>query len=126
MNEEMAIAAVEHVAAGLANAIQKEFSSPFGGVSAWSQWCAEDFFWVRLVGPLGGVTAIVTSAADAEKPVARVVVTDFSDDSSAAQAREVERVARVVAANPAVAGVESDSEWCQSFLAVISPEGADL
>lgn len=125
MDEETAIAAVEHVAAGLTDALRREYSSPFGGVSAWSQWCAEDFFWARLMGPAGQVTVIVTSAADAEVPAARVVVTDFAGDSSAASLREVERVARVVAANPAVVDVEPDTEWRQSFLANISSEGAD-
>lgn len=125
MDEKMAIEAVERVAAGLAAALQEEYSSPFGGVNAWSQWCAEDFFWVRLAGSAGCVTVLVTSAADAEELAARVVVTDFTKDSSAAQVREVERVARVVAANPAVADVEPDGEWRQGFLAVVSREGAD-
>ncbi len=125
MDEEAAIAAVEHVAAGLADALQREYSSPFGGVSVWSQWCAEDFFWARATTCAGDVTVLVTSAADAEVPAARVVVTAFDKLSSAAQARETERVARVVAANPAVASVEQDSEWCQSFLAVISSGEAD-
>ena len=125
MDAEIAIAAVEHVAAGLADALQREYSSPFGGVSAWSQWCAEDFFWVRLTGFAGHVTILVTSATDTEEPAARVVVTTFGKDSSAAQARETERVARVVAANPAVASVEQEGEWCQSFLAIISGAEAD-
>lgn len=125
MDEEAAIAAVEHVAAGLADALQKEYSSPFGGVSVWSRWCAEDFFWARVTACAGDVTVLVTSAADAEVPAARVVVTTFDEDAFAAQARETERVARTVAANPAVASVEQDSEWCQSFLAVISSGGAD-
>ena len=124
MDEEMAIAAVEHVAAGLADALQKEYSTPFGVVSVWSQWCAEDFFWVRVMTCAGHVTVLVTSAADAEAPAARVVVTTFDKDSFAAQARETERVARIVAANPAVASVEQEGEWCQSFLAVIS--GAEV
>lgn len=120
MDAGKAIAAVECVAAGLADALRKEYSSPFGGVSVRSRWCAEDFFWVRLTGLAGHVAVFVTSAADAEVPAARVVVTDFSERSSAAQAREVERVARIVVADPAVADVEPDSEWRQSFLAVIS------
>lgn len=125
MDEEIAIAAVEHVVAGLADALQKEYSTPFGVVSVWSQWCAEDFFWSRVMTCAGHVTVLVTSAADAEMPAARVVVTTFDKDSFAAQARETERVARIVAANPAVASVEQESEWCQSFLAVISHEEAD-
>ena len=125
MDEEAAISAVEDVAAGLVEALREEYSSPFGGVSAWSQWCAEDFFWARLMGPAGQVTVIVTSAADAEAPAARVVVTDFSGESSAASLREVERVARVVAANPAVVDVEPDAAWRQGFLARVSPEEAD-
>lgn len=120
MDEEAAITAVEHVAAGLADALRREYSSPFGNASVRSRWCAEDFFWVRLAGAAGYVTVLVTSAADAEESAARVVVTDFSEDSSVAQVREVERVARVVAANPAVADVVPDDEWHQSFLAVVS------
>lgn len=120
MNEEVVIMAVEHVVAGLADALREEFSSPFGDVAVWSRWCAEDFFWVRLTGPAGHVTVLVAPAADAERLAVRVVVTDFSDDSSAARVHEVDRVARAVAANPAVVDVEPDSAWRQSFLAVVS------
>lgn len=125
MNEEAAISAVERVAAGLKGALREEYSSPFGGVSARSGWCAEDFYWVRLMGPAGRVTVIVTSAADAEGAAARVIVADFDDDSSAAQLREVERVARVVLAGPDVSDVQPDDEWRQGFLAIVRSEEAD-
>lgn len=125
MNEEKAIAAVEHVAAYLHEGLRAAYRSPMGEPEVYSEWIGEDFYRTLLTTPAGGLSVVVTSVVGEEGADVRVVVLDPDKDSCAAQAREMHRVARVVAANPAVGDVWPDSAWPKTFLVAIRPEGAD-
>lgn len=125
MNEEKAIAAVEHVAAYLHEGLRAAYRSPMGEPEVCSEWVGEDFYRVLLTTPAGGLSVVVTSVVGKEGADARVVVLDLDGGSCAAQTREMHRVARVVAANPAVGDVWPDDAWPRTFLVSIRSEGAD-
>lgn len=125
MNEEKAIAAVERVAAYLREGLQVAYQSSIGEVEVRHEWIGEDFCNVLLITPTGSLSVVVTSVVGEEGADARVAVLGPESDSCAAQAREVCRIARVVAANPAVADVWPDAEWPRTFLVSIRSEGGD-
>lgn len=125
MGEEKAIAAVEHVAANLREDLRIAYRSPMGEPEVRSEWGGEDFYRVLLVTPAGSLSVVVTSVVGEEGADARVVVLDPEGAHCAAQAREMHRVARVVAANPDVGDVWPDDAWPRTFLVSIRSEGAD-
>nr|DAP37612.1 MAG TPA: hypothetical protein [Caudoviricetes sp.] len=125
MYEEKMVAAVERVAAHLCEGLRAEYRSPMGGVEVRSEWTGEDFYSVLLTTPAGSLSVVVTSVVGEEGADARVVVLDPEGGSCAARAREVHRVARVVAADPAVGDVWPDSAWPRTFLVSVRSEGAD-
>lgn len=125
MNEEKAIAAVEHVAAYLHEGLRTAYQSPMGESEVRSEWVGEDFYRTLLITPAGSLSVVVTSVVGEEGADARVVVLDPESASCAAQTREMHRVARVVAANPAVGDVWPDSAWPRTFLVSIRSEEAD-
>ena len=122
MDKSRYIAAVEGVADGLYDALLSEFQTPVGEAEGRPDWFGEDFYRVSLVTPSGSLSVIVTSTAGEEGADARVVVLDPEGRSCAAQTREVARVARVVAAGPAVDGVWLDTAWSGTFFASVRPE----
>lgn len=119
MNEEKAIAAVEHIAAYLHEGLRVAYQSPMGEPEVCSEWVGEDFYRVLLATPAGSLSVVVTSVVGEEGADARVVVLDPEGGSCAAHAREMHRVARVVAANPAVGDVWPDDVWPGTFLVSI-------
>lgn len=125
MDEEKAIAAVEHVAAYLREGLQAAYRSPMGEPEVRSEWVGEDFYRVLLTTPAGSLSVVVTSVVGEEGADARVVVLDPEGGSCAAQTREMHRVARVVAANAAVGDVWPDGAWPRTFLVSIRSEEAD-
>lgn len=125
MNEEKAVAAVECVAAHLREGLRIEYLSPVGELEVRSEWVGEDFYRILLITPAGSLSVVVTSVVGEEGADVRVVVLDSEGASCDAQAREVHRVARVVAANPAVGDVWPDSAWSGTFLVAIRSEGVD-
>lgn len=125
MNEEKAIAAVEHVAAYLHEGLRAAYRSPMGEPEVRSEWVGEDFYRTLLTTPAGSLSVIVTSVVGEEGADARVVILDSDGGPCAAQAREMHRVARVVAANPAVGDVWPDSAWPGTFLVSIRSEEVD-
>lgn len=125
MNEEKAIAAVERVAADLRERLRVAYRSPMGEPEVRSGWAGEDFYGIRLATPAGSLSVVVTSVVGEEGADARVVVLDPEGGSCAAQVREMHRIARVVAADPAVGDVWPDSAWSGTFLVSVRPEGAD-
>jgi hypothetical protein len=125
MNEEKAIAAVEHVAAYLHEGLRVAYRSPMGEPEVYSEWMGEDFYRTLLTTPAGSLSVVVTSVVGEEGADARVVVLDLDRGSCAAQTREMHRVARVVAANPAVGDVWPDSAWPRTFLVSIRQEEVD-
>lgn len=125
MDGEKAIAAVEHVAACLHEGLRAAYRSPMGEPEARSEWVGEDFYRILLITPAGSLSVIVTSVVGEEGADVRVVVLDPEGAHCAAQTREMHRVARVVAANPAVGDVWPDDEWSRTFLVSIRSEGAD-
>lgn len=125
MDEEKAIAAVERVAACLHEGLRAEYRSPMGELEVRSEWVGEDFYRVFLITPAGSLSVVVTSVVGEEDADARVAVLDSEVASCAARTRELHRVARVVAACPAVGDVWPDHAWSRTFLVSIRPEGAD-
>ena len=125
MNEEKAIAAVEHVAARLHEGLRVAYRSPMGEPEVRSEWAGEDFHRVLLTTPAGSLSVVVTSVAGEEGADARVVVLDPESASCAARTREMHRVAGVVAADPAVGDVWPDSAWSRTFLVSVRPEEVD-
>lgn len=130
MNESRGIAAVERVATGLHQTLVTEFQSPMGSVEVRCQWVGEDFNRVALAGPAGGLDIFVTSVVGEEGADVRVVVFDFEDRgvgnfTDEVHCRELGRVARAVAAIPAVDSVWPDTAWPKSFFASVRPEEID-
>lgn len=125
MDEEKAIAAVERVAACLHEGLRAAYLSPMGGAEVRSEWVGEDFYRVLLITPAGSLSVVVTSVVGEEGADARVAVLDPEGASCAAQTREVHRIARVVAADPAVGDVWPDDAWSRTFLVSVRSEGAD-
>lgn len=119
MCENEKIAAVESVADGLLGALQSEFRSPIGGVETRGGWLGEDFYRVLLVTPSGGLSVIVTSVVGEEGADVRVVILDSGECFCSAQSREMGRVARAVAAAPAVDRVWADTTWRGTFFASV-------
>lgn len=127
---EKKIAAVERVVVGLYDALRSEFRSPMGGAEARPEWLGEDFYRIVLATHAGGLDVIVTSVAGEEGADARVVVLDFEDRgvgdfTREVYGREVGRVARIVAARPAVDSVWPDTEWPKSFFVSVHSEEVD-
>lgn len=125
MNEEKAIAAVERVAAHLCEGLRIAYRSPMGEPEVRSEWVGEDFYRVLLTTPAGSLSIVVTSVVGEEGADARVAVLDSEAASCAAQTREMHRVARVVAADPAVGDVWPDGAWPRTFLVSVRSEEAD-
>lgn len=130
MNKNRGIAAVEYVATGLHKTLVAEFQSPMGSVEMDCVWTGEDFNRITLATPSGRLFVTVTSVVGEEGADVRVVVFDSKDFESGdlfsgAQAREVGRVARAVAAIPEVDSVWADPEWLRTFLVSVDPEVAD-
>ena len=122
MDGRKAIAAVEGVATDLYDALLSEFQTPMGDVEGRPEWLGEDFYRILLVTPSGSLSVVVTSVTGEEGADARVAVLDSERRSCAAQAREVARVARAVAAGSAVDGVWPDAAWPGAFFASVRPE----
>lgn len=130
MNEEKGIAAVEHVATGLHEALAAEFQSPAGAMEVSCEWLGEDFNRVTLTGLAGGLNILVTSVVGEEGADVRVVVLDFDDRevggfARRVRAREVGRVARAVATISGVDSVWLDTAWPKSFFAAVRFEEVD-
>lgn len=125
MNEDKSIAAIECVVAGLHDGLVAEFESPMGEPEARSEWIGEDFYKILLVTPSGSLSVVVTSVVGEEGADARVVVLDPESSPCAARTRETHRIARAVAANPAVDGVWPDGVWPKTFLVSIRPGEVD-
>lgn len=122
MDEGKAIAAVEGVATGLYDALLSEFRTPMGEAECRVEWLGEDFYRILLTTPSGSLSVIVTSVVGEEGADVRVAVLDSEGHSCAARSREVARVARAVAARPAVDSVWLDSAWPAAFFASVRPE----
>lgn len=121
MNEEKGIAAVEYVATGLHKTLAAEFQSPMGDVEVDCEWTGEDFNRIVLATPSGKLFVVVTSVVGEEGADVRVVVFDSETFEcrgplSEAHTRELERVARAVAAIGRVGGVWPDPRWLKTFL----------
>lgn len=130
MTREKGAAAVESVAVGLYDALRSEFRSPMGGAEARPEWLGEDFYRIVLTTHAGGLDVIVTSVVGEECADVRVIVLDLEDRGAGdftreVYGRELGRVARIVAARPAVDSVWPDVEWPKSFFASVRSEGAD-
>lgn len=130
MNENKNIAAVECVATGLHRSLVDEFQSPAGSVEMGCEWLGEDFNRIILTTPAGGLNIIVTSVVGESGANVRVVVFDFVDRGTegferGAYARELGRVARVVAAIPGVDSVWPDAGWPKAFFASVHPGEVD-
>ena len=130
MNKERGIAAVEYVATGLRKTLEDEFRTPVGGVEVACEWAGEDFNRVVLTTPAGKLFIIVTSVVGEEGADVRVAVFgpevfEFGAFPSEVQVRELERVARAVAAIPEVDSVWPDAEWSKTFLVSVRPEEVD-
>ena len=125
MNEEKAIAAVERVAGCICEGLRTAYRSPMGEPEVLSEWVGEDFYRVLLITPAGSLSIVVTSVVGEEGADARVAILDPEGASCAARVREMHRIARVVAANPAVGDVWPDDAWSKTFLVSIRSEGVD-
>lgn len=130
MNVEKGIAAVERVATGLHQTLVTEFQSPMGSVEMGCEWNGEDFNRIVLATPAGRLFITVTSVVGEEGADVRVVVLDSETSEVGgifydANAREVGRVARAVAAIPEVDSVWLDMEWRRTFFASVRPEEVD-
>lgn len=130
MSEEKGIAATERVVADLRETLAAEFRSPTEAVEVGCEWLGEDFNRIVLTGPAGGLNVLVTSVVGEEGADVRVVVLDFDDRGAGSftrrvHARELGRVARAVAAVPAVDSVWPDAAWPKTFFVSIRPEEID-
>lgn len=131
MSENKGIAAVERVATGLREALVTEFQSPMGPVDMVCEWVGEDFNKIVFATPAGELFILVTSVVGEEGADVRVVVFDSEtfetrDLLCEAHVRELGRVARAVAAIPAVDSVWPDPVWGRTFLVSVRSEGVAL
>ena len=130
MHANRKIAAVERVATGLHETLVAEFQSPVEEVEVACEWTGEDFNRIVLVTSSAVLNIVVTSAVGEEGADVRVVVFDsgargFESLGCGACACGVGRVARAVAAVPAVDGAWPDEEWPKTFLVSVRPEEVD-
>lgn len=125
MNGKKVVYAVERVVRRLHRDLQSEYQSPMGGVEERCEWCGEDFHRLILTTPAGSLHITATSVVGEEGANVRVVVVGPQDCSCAVHGHELARIARVVAADPAVTAVWPDSRWPKTFLVAVRTEGLD-